>query len=83
MTHDALIKTLSIKLGLPVKTLKAISSAIFEEIVLALCDGEKVKIPRFGTIEIRKRSNSPNVGYIKLVQSRLVKRMFNLTVMKE
>ena len=78
MTYSELVNTVAIKLGMQNKSVDLIASALFDEKVLGLCNGENVKIPRFGTLEKRCKKNSPNAGYIKIVQSRLVKRLFNL-----
>lgn len=78
MTQKQLIRNLAIKLGISDATMSQILSALFDEITLGLCRGEKIKIPRFGTIEVRHKKNSPNTGYIKIVQSRLVKQLLNL-----
>lgn len=83
MTHKQLIRNLAIKLGVPEATMSQIISALFDEIMLGLCRNEKIKIPRFGTIEIRHKKNSPNMGYIKIVQSRLVKQLLNLVHTKK
>jgi nucleoid DNA-binding protein len=78
MRHSELIKRCSSRTGIAEKQVKLVIKCFFEEILFALSAGESVKVAKFGTFERRYRVNSEGAGYIKVTQSRLVKRLLGL-----
>lgn len=78
MSYSRLLYICSVRTGIPIKFVRLIADTLFEEILLQLTYGKAVKVAKFGTFTIGSRSNSKNAGYIKLKQSRLVKKLFNI-----
>jgi len=78
MRYSEFLYNCSVRTGLSVKFIKSIADIMFEEIILQLAHGKKVKIAKFGTFDLRRRSIGNSAGYIKLTQTKLVKTIFNL-----
>lgn len=78
MRYSDIIKKCSLQAGIPEKTVKLVVSCFFEEVLLVLSAGESIKVAKFGTFERRYRANCEGAGYIKVTQSRLVKRLLGL-----
>ena len=79
MTFNELVKECARKTGCEQRVVANMATTLFSEILLQLCRDNVVKIPRFGTIKKKRRHGSPNDGYIKIDQSRLVTELFNMT----
>lgn len=77
MKFSALLDRCVQRTGLSKGVVVQVATALFDEILLVLCEHSSVTIPRFGKIELRRRKNSKNNGYIKITQSRLVRGLFN------
>lgn len=78
MRFSTLVTRCSTRTGISKRVVAQIATALFDEILLILCEESFIKIPRFGKIEIRQKRGSKNAGYLKITQSRLVKKLFNL-----
>jgi nucleoid DNA-binding protein len=78
MQFSALLERCSARTGLPKRVVAQVATALFDEILLILCEESSITVPRFGKIELRHKKNSKNVGYLKITQSRLVRKLFNL-----
>lgn len=79
MKYSEFIKKCSLRLGLPEPQVKMISNCIFEEILISISNGFKVKIIKFGTFELKQRANAKiSCGYIKVTQHRLVRNLFKM-----
>jgi len=56
VTKEALVAAAAAKAGLPKKQVAAALGALLDSIAESLAAGEQVKLPGFGTFEIRQRA---------------------------